>query len=482
MTGDSAMLQVASIFSKLADSASRASKSLDLNDEKAAALAKNFASFTIASTASAIAATAGVAVKTGQMLANSFSWLGGKAKDTGKKLVDSTKDVGKNISESIGKDPRMNVLKEGFAELGRKAKWILDPLQSPITKLTAVMNGLWAATKFAMVGLAKMSVSGPKVAWDGVTGAFGKIAATVTGFVAALNPGIAEQLQLAFDDLAAVVGRMLLPVMGATIAIVRTFADAMVPVTNALAPAFGVLAEAMLKIAGPIINAFSAVLVTAAPIVEQVALALSEAAGQIGQELVPLVQSMVPWFAALAETFVTLVPAATALAVGLIQFVNPVVATVTGVLIPVIKLLASTIGWLAKKIGWLLGKAGEGLGMIAPKVADNDPLKLKAPKIDPGASRGMAGKGATYMGFADFGSRIQEAAFGSSIMTPELRAAQAAEKLLEFMKGKEEMEKQNAANLQKIAEKEAAAGAWIAGDFMVGGGNGDFGQGRQGVR
>ena len=63
-----------------------------------------------------------------------------------------------------------------------------------------------------------------------------------------LDPALMGQLALAFQDLMAVVGMGLRPIIQAAIPIVRAFADALVPIMQALAPVINQFGNAMVKI------------------------------------------------------------------------------------------------------------------------------------------------------------------------------------------------------------------------------------------
>ena len=92
-------------------------------------------------------------------------------------------------------------------------------------------------------------------------------------------------------------------------------------------------------------------------------------------------------------------------------------------------MLAFVVAKVVDALSWLIGKAAEGLKMIAP--AQGGP-GLKVPKIDSGASRGAAAKGAQFVGFAEFGKQLMEASFGSTVNTPEFKTAENTAKLVEI--------------------------------------------------
>jgi hypothetical protein len=116
-----------------------------------------------------------------------------------------------------------------------------------------------------------------------------------------------------------------------------------------------------------------------------------------------------------------LIGAMFALAVPMMQIIVPL-------LIPALKLLAAVVAKVVSVFAWLIGKAAEGLRMIAPTQTGPG---LKVPGIQRDASRGAAAKGASFVGFADFGRQLMEASFGSSVNTPEFKTAENTAKMAE---------------------------------------------------
>lgn len=297
-------------------------------------------------------------------------------------------------------------------------------MENAFGKFSRAVAGLSVSFVAATASLAKA----PLDVFGGLTDAFGGIISIAEKFAGALNPAIVEQLQLAFDDLFAVVGRLFIPIMAAAVPIVRLFADAMVPVVQALMPTFKLLADAIMNIAGPVIGIFSGLLTALAPQFELLAGWLGQLAGVIGQGLFQYIDALVPLFSALMEVVGMLMPPITDLIGAMFALAVPLVQIIVPLLIPALKMLAFVVGKVIEALSWLIGKAAQGLRMIAP--AQTGP-GLKVPEITPGASRGAAAKGAQFTGFSEFGQQLMQASFGSSVNTPEFKTAENTAKIAE---------------------------------------------------
>ena len=289
------------------------------------------------------------------------------------------------------------------------------------------------ATTVAMLSGSVIAVTAslakaPFAIFEGVGDAFGSIIAVAEKFAGALNPAIVEQLQLAFDDLFAVIGRLFVPVMAAVVPVVRTFADAMVPVVQALMPTFKLLADAILNIAGPVIAIFSGLLNALAPQFQLLAGWLGTLATVIGQGLFKYIDALVPLFSALMDVVGMLMPPITDLVGAMFALAVPLMQIIVPLLIPALKLLAAVVAKVVSVFAWLIGKAAEGLRMIAPTQTGPG---LKVPGIQRDASRGAAARGASFVGFAEFGKQLMEASFGSSVNTPEFKTAENTAKMAE---------------------------------------------------
>lgn len=285
-----------------------------------------------------------------------------------------------------------------------------------------------SAMSASFVGITAKLSSVPLDVFGTLTGSFQSIIDVASKFVSALNPAVVEQLQLAFDDLFAVVGRLFMPIMAAVVPIVRTFADALVPVVQSLMPTFKLLADAIISVAAPMIVIFSGLIQTLAPQFQLLAGWFQSLAAVIGQGLFQYINALVPLFAGLMDAVGILMPAVTDLVGAMFALAVPLMQIIVPLLVPALKVLAIVVGKVVEALSWLIGKATEGLKMIAP--AQGGP-NLKIPPIQAGASRGAAAKGAQFMGFSEFGSQLMAASFGSSVNTPEFKTAENTAKIAE---------------------------------------------------
>ena len=283
----------------------------------------------------------------------------------------------------------------------------------------------------AVGGAAKGVLDGTLGAIAGVAGAFTGIIGIASKFVEALNPAIMEQLNLAFSDLFAVVGRLFVPVMAAVIPIVRTFADAMVPVVQGLMPVFGILAEALMNLAGPIIGIFSGVLLTLTPIFEQFAKGLSEIAATIGNSLGPIIDAILPVLMVLLQLFIDLLPAVNDMLQAFALIFTSGLQLAIPYLVWALQGLAEAIVYVVSWFGKTMKEGAVIMSDFAKTLMpEGGPTKtLKVPEITPDASRGAASKGAQFMGFAELGKGLMAASFGSGANTPEMKTAENTGKI-----------------------------------------------------
>ena len=502
---DSAMQQLAQTFANLAQSVSSATKALDLSDQDIAAFGKKIASVSFSKVQSGFSALAakfstfklnwfdGVFSDIGSKISKSFSTLSLNVKNFSKALDLSDQDViafGKKISSlsfskiSSGfsaltsklanlnfskiKTGLMSGLGKGAAIGGAgatvamggvalAAKGIVVSAKGIIKGIELAAKGIIAVTKGLFTGISGAAMA-PVAAFGAVTGAFTGIIDIASKFVSALNPGIIEQLQLAFDDLFAVVGRAFVPVMAAVIPIVRTFADALVPVIQSLMPTFKVLADTMTKVAIPVIAAFAGVLFTMSPFFKLLAEAVGRLVVRFSGALIPIIEKLLPLYVKTFEALLALEPALTKLLDTVIQMVLSLLPPIVDGLVPIVGFLAETFGGLVSIVAdavkaltdfsvATIGAAKSLVDGIADWVIEtfigdlkqlgfNQPNQqatkkpgLQIPKFEQDASRGAAAKGASFIGFADYGRQLMEAAFGSGANTPEMRTAEAAEKM-----------------------------------------------------
>lgn len=350
-----------------------------------------------------------------QQLAQAFSALGYNAKASAASLKNLM--IPANFSKSV------KGITTALTQMGAS----IAPLAGAISKFMKALANLDAfsslknAVKTTVTSMAMAPVAGFQL----LSGALDGLIGMIEKFVSSLNPAIVEQLQLAFDDLFAVVGRLFVPIMAAVVPIVRTFADALVPVIQSMLPAFQLFADALINIATPVIGIFSGLLQMLQPYLEEFAGMVAKIASTIGEGLLPIVEAMIPYWEALAEIVLMLMEPLNELVKALMSLAVPILNLIVPPLVAGLKLLADIVVWVVKKFAWLIGT----IAGFANDLVGGGGKRLKIPQVTPGASRGMAAKGAQFTGFAEFGQQIMAASFGSSVNTPEFKTAENTAKI-----------------------------------------------------
>lgn len=253
-------------------------------------------------------------------------------------------------------------------------------------------------------------------------------------FVGALDPAVMAKLSLTMSDLMAVIGVGLRPIIVAAIAVLRTFADMLLPVMRLMEPAIRQFASALIKIAVPFMTIWANAIAY----------------------LIPIIDSFSMIIETVAESMRVMIPILTFLFRAISFGVNIFISSfflVQGVVLQLISAFGKATAWI---ISWIpgLGKASKKImeasnkaGEMSEKSYDRagralfnamrDPLK-EMEKVREGGSIGMAAKQATYSGISDLGKNMMQAAFGSStenIAKEQLNAQQQAVNELRDIKG-----------------------------------------------
>ena len=340
----------------------------------------------------------GTLAAAGPMLANVFSAVAG----FGKALLG----VAANLAQV-------------FANL---TAWVANTASSVITTLAGLPTKLIPALADSMGKLAT-GMLGPLtgIIQTAITPLRG-IQDAIAPFINALNPALMEQLNLAFNDLMAVVGRALVPIVGALIPVVRLLGDALVPVSAALMPVFESLAKVLMNLASAVIPVMTGVIQAMIPHIQAFADQVVQMSGRFGNLLVPIVDALLPIFFELADSATKLIPAISQL-VGIIAgLAVPLLNWAIPPLVKALRWLADTvlevINWIRSKM-WLPALAGAGGAA---------PQNFKLGGVSPGASIGASTRGANFSGVAELGRNLQQAAFATG-MTPEMRIADNTDKM-----------------------------------------------------
>jgi len=146
-----------------------------------------------------------------------------------------------------------------------------------VAKLAGGLAAKGAGTTLAGAGMvAGAALAAPMLLMNGIK----DVAAKISGFVSAINPGLVMSLGLAFKDLEAVVGMALQPVMKAIVPIIKQFTDALLPVAKLISTLLSNLFSEL----QPAIDALTDVFYIAA----QALMPIIEAIGSVLKFLVPI--------------------------------------------------------------------------------------------------------------------------------------------------------------------------------------------------
>lgn len=304
---------------------------------------------------------------------------------------------------------------------------LLDSLKGGI--FTAVVGFSKAISKpvAGIIDVFKKAISGEKIDYgqifmsvakslEGIPNAFMSITNFASKFVAMLDPALMGQLALAFQDLMAVVGMGLRPIIQAAIPIVRAFADALLPIMQTLAPVINQFGNAMVKIAIPVIALWAKAI----------------------WALIPVLETIAPLFLDIAEIFSVGAPVisiafdslstALQIVVGVVHLFMTAIKIVT---VAIMDAAEWVVSWVSKSKADSIRAASEAVAESAARSGQEfkrvvDGL-IEGQKPMPiggqGGSFGAAAKQASYSGIADLGKNMMQAAFGQSQQNAALQTA-----------------------------------------------------------
>jgi hypothetical protein len=385
-------------------------------------------------------------VKSSGILATNMGQMGSAVQSMGQ--VAKQANIAANnlarLSENIAGSKEAAEAEKDVADSSKEASAELKKIAADAAGAAKGLSYIGVAAGAAFTGVGK-SVSalmtGPLAVAGVATGAFTGLVNVIGKFVGALNPALMEQLQMAFDDLFAVVGRALVPVMGAVIPIVRTFADALVPVVEGMKPAMEALANTLITMAVPFIQLFASALNAVTPFVTQFANAVSSAVGPLIDQLLPVISSLVPVYGAIFAGLSQLLPVILSIVGELFAAVAPLVEILAAALVPIISLVASAlksfgealktlVGWIA----WFTRKSANAL------LGETGPTRLKPVATNPGASLGAAARQTNFTSFEEFARSLIVASFGSGAGDADAKTAENTHKIVELMERAEARE------------------------------------------
>jgi len=261
------------------------------------------------------------------------------------------------------------------------------------------MDGIMNAV--APLGMAfttlKTAVLGPVDMFNQLVGFAGK-------FVQAVNPALMQQLNLAFQDLYAVIGGALQPVIMAATTIIRGFADRLQPVMQAMAPIIDQFAQKMIELSGPVITI------------------LLEGFAALEPILGLIMAAMENW----TNMLVASMPMITGVIKTLVYAFTQVVSSFMYGIGKIVNLIPGT-GDLGKK----MMESADAAKTTADNYYAGTTQVQKALKepVKKGASTGAAAKSASFSGISDLGKNIMQAAFSSGTQAAQVKTAEYSEKM-----------------------------------------------------
>jgi hypothetical protein len=295
-------------------------------------------------------------------------------------------------------DPSKNPLLSGlgkFAQLAfnfQIAANAIGTLGKAIIALPAAPIQLFSTA----VGLLQAPVVAVVDALKGMVASVGAVGSAVSEFVRLSNPVYVQKFNMAMEDLTAVIGKALTPLLITSTRFVRDVADAFTLLSTPIAkllqsglkPLEGVFGE-MFKMAAPLLSVFGT---------------LMEVVGQIARP-----------FAKLGEIMFKIAA-------------FPIEITFN-VLAKAVELVMAPLTVLARLFGDLMDAIGKSIDRVMNWVRD-----LLGIKSLEGKSVGAAVRPATFSSVEEYGKRAQQAAFSlGTAAGPEVRTANVAEMLYKYV-------------------------------------------------
>ncbi len=359
-------------------------------------------------------------------------------------FTSSTEDFAKRISDSIpssswfggglgggggnggdggGGDQPSGPMKDGPA--GSMFQYI-DEADNGLMVLSG--KSLIAAQAFSTIGMAAYAAGKAFIGFSKmmaeIPSTFVEIVNMIGGFVKALDPAIMQQLSLAFSDLYATVGVALRPLISVAIAIVRAWADNLLPIVQKLEPIMNLLGEKILSLAGTYIGMSI----------------------NIFEQFIPVIESLIPILDDLNEIFILLVPVMVWGFDALGRVLNFIIGIFHSFMVGIKMITIAILEAAAWVTSWFSKKKSESIKGMSSAVQESMNRSLKAQSDafgrafgpsaratqgEQGGAAGLAAKNATYAGIADLGKGMMQAAFGTGTKGPQERTANGVEKIAE---------------------------------------------------
>lgn len=230
----------------------------------------------------------------------------------------------------------------------------------------------------------------------------------VKSYVQAYNPNLVKQFDYVLKDITAVIGKALQPVLVSLGAAFRQLGDILVPVMDALSPAFQSLAKAVSGFLLPIFNALGNALINAAPLINKLADEFAKVASELGNALGEMMPELIRYLADYLKNWVEQLKAYKNLA-PLAQMwskFNRAFLQAGTILLGYFNTFADYMKKIALKLrSWLdwFGITTKGKNYVGTNV---EPAKT-------GNSTGMAAREAEYMNVEELSRGLIRAAYGS---------------------------------------------------------------------
>lgn len=339
-------------------------------------------------------------------------------------LAEKAAVIGKNLESGLkpvvdGMN-RVNNLAGGLGKvvgaIGDAGKVIGQLPLAPLKLMTAQVQmlgniaGEVAATPIKMLSQAMLALQAPVLivadSLKGFVGAVGAMGSAVSDFVKLANPIYVVKFNMAMEDLTASIGKILTPVLEASTAIVRAFADVIFKLSDPLQRVMSAFFDPLTKVLPSLVDAMS-------PFIE----IFTELANVFATVMKPIMEAMIPIVVNVATAIASITAAVSLpLLITLFTVAASAVVTLVAVFGPFIAILAA-VGWAIKKLFFLVTDA---LGLGGTKAS--------------GGSVGAAVRPATIGSVEDYGKKAQQAAFslGTAASTPESRTADGIDKLVTF--------------------------------------------------
>ncbi len=340
--------------------------------------------------------------------------MGGGAAEAGGKrtfsLGDAAKSVGAAVSGSGSMGEKMAVsgnaivkalapATEAMGKFGQ-VSWGIQASVQAMSMLGKAIIGIPAAPIKAFAGAISL-IQSPVVAvvdaLKGFVGAVGAIGSAVSEFVRLSNPVYVQKFNMAMEDLMAVIGKALTPLLESSTTFVRGFADAI----SLMADPIANFLKAGLD---PLMAIFKVGVEMAAPFIN------------IMNVFIKLLTEVARPFNKLTEIFVKL-------AAFPVEIFFDLLAKAMDVLIAPLTVMAR-----------LFGDLMDVIGKFVDKTLDSVRKLLGITKIE-GRSVGAAVRPAQIGSIEDYGKRAQQAAFSlGTAAGPDVKTADFVEKIYEYIK------------------------------------------------